>query len=311
MEVGDIKINKEGQAVEILEINKKANRMLVEFLDSYNIKEVSISSWRLGILRDGFFPSVGGVGYNGNARKSDHLIEYSVWKNIIYRCYVENSDDYRFYGKEGVTVCDKWKCFEYFLEDLPHIEGYELFEKTKTDRKLSVHLDKDFKQMDVPLNERVYSLETCMFMLADDNRKMVKRKEFLPHKTKTMVVGLNPDGEQFCIINIPMFAKEHNLRKTNIYQVISGEKKSHKGWNFKRVENHNNDVITITKDEFKRGYSKSASVKVKVKNISSEEEYIFDSILDASNYINIHKDTLARKTKDGSSIINGFIVERV
>lgn len=85
MEVGDIKINKEGQAVEILDINRKANRMLVEFLDSYNIKEVSISSWNMGTLRDGFYPSVGGVGYNGNARKSDYLREYSVWKNIIYR----------------------------------------------------------------------------------------------------------------------------------------------------------------------------------------------------------------------------------
>ena len=311
MEVGDIKINKEGQAVEILDINRKANRVLVEFLDSYNIKKTSISSWNMGTLRDNFYPSVGGVGYNGNARKSDHPRIYGIWKNMIYRCYVEDRDDYKFYGKEGVTVCDKWKCFEYFLEDFPHIEGYELFEKTKSDDSLRVQLDKDLKQMDKPLNERVYSLETCVFMLAEDNRKMVERKEFLPHNTKTMAVGLNPEGEQFCIINIPMFAKEHNLRKTGIYQVISGEKKSHKGWNFKRVENHGNDVITITKDEFKRNSSKSASIKIKAKNVSSEQEYIFDSILDASNYINIHKDTLARKTKDGSSIINGFIVERI
>lgn len=300
MEVGDIKINKEGQAVEILEINKKANRMLVEFLDSYNIKEVSISSWHMGVLRDPFFPSIGGVGYNGNARKSDHLREYSAWKNIIYRCYVEDSDDYRFYGKEGVTVCDKWKCFEYFLEDLPHIEGYELFEKTKSNKKLRVQLDKDIKQMDKPLSERVYSLETCVFMLADDNRKMVKRKEFQPHNTTSKVIGVNPDGEEFCIINIPMFSKEHNINKKSIYSAITHGELMHKGWKFSRIDGSKNKII---KDKDRD--------RVKIKNIETNKEYRFKSLSDTAKFIGCSRTYLGKKSKDGSCIMNGFLVERI
>lgn len=300
MEVGDIKINKEGQEVEILDINRKANRVLVEFLDSYNIKETSISSWNMGILRDVFFPSVGGVGYSGNARKSDYLREYSAWKNIIYRCYVEDSDDYRFYGKEGVTVCDKWKCFEYFLEDLPHIEGYELFEKTKSDKKLKVQLDKDLKQMDKPLSERVYSLETCVFMLADDNRKMAERKEFQPHNTKTKAIGVSPDGEEFCIINIPMFAKEYNISKKSIYCAITYGESAYKGWKFSRIDGSKNKIV---KDKNRD--------RVKIKNIETNKEYRFKTLSDTAKFIGCSRTYLGKKSKDGSCIMNGFIVERI
>lgn len=300
MEVGDIKINKEGQAVEILDINRKANRVLVEFLDSYNIKETSISSWQMGVLRDVFFPSVGGVGYSGNARKSDYLREYSAWKNMIYRCYVEDSDDYRFYGKEGVTVCDKWKCFEYFLEDLPHIEGYELFEKTKSNKKLRVQLDKDLKQMDKPLSDRVYSLETCVFMLADDNRKMTKRKEFQPHRATSRAIGVSPDGEEFCIINIPMFAKEHNINKKSIYSAITHGELMHKGWKFSRIDGSKNKIV---KDKNRD--------RVKIKNIETNKEYRFKSLSDTAKFIGCSRTYLGKKSKDGSCIMNGFIVERI
>lgn len=40
--------------------------------------------------------------------KSDTRI-YSIWCNMIYRCYSEKDNSYIRYGGRGITVCDEWK----------------------------------------------------------------------------------------------------------------------------------------------------------------------------------------------------------
>ena len=45
--------------------------------------------------------------------------EYTVWQNMINRCYNPKVKEYRFYGARGITVCRKWReSFSEFLADV-------------------------------------------------------------------------------------------------------------------------------------------------------------------------------------------------
>ena len=43
---------------------------------------------------------------------------YSVWVNIIHRCCNENSKDFHRYGGRGITVCERWRDYKSFVEDV-------------------------------------------------------------------------------------------------------------------------------------------------------------------------------------------------
>ena len=86
--------------------------------------------------------------------------EYSLYTGMVHRCLNENFSSYNNYGGNNVTLCDRWRCYEYFLEDLPHIDGYELWNSNPD----LYQLDKDTKQPGFA--NKVYSLETCMFITA-------------------------------------------------------------------------------------------------------------------------------------------------
>lgn len=50
---------------------------------------------------------------------TDYPREYSIWRSMKSRCYVESSSNYRFYGARGVTVCDRWlNDFRAFVADM-------------------------------------------------------------------------------------------------------------------------------------------------------------------------------------------------
>lgn len=54
---------------------------------------------------------------------------YHVWQGMCARCNNKNSKAYKNYGGRGISVCDRWKKFENFKEDmyesyLKHVNGY-------------------------------------------------------------------------------------------------------------------------------------------------------------------------------------------
>jgi len=49
--------------------------------------------------------------------KSRTLI-YALWNGMIGRCLNEKHESFRNYGGRGITVCDRWKKFENFYEDM-------------------------------------------------------------------------------------------------------------------------------------------------------------------------------------------------
>ncbi len=44
--------------------------------------------------------------------------EYATWEGIKQRCLNPKSQVYEYYGGRGITICDRWKNFEYFLADV-------------------------------------------------------------------------------------------------------------------------------------------------------------------------------------------------
>lgn len=122
-----------------------------------------------GGIRDPYYPSVYGVGYVGNAKASingKHKPLYKIWSNMIRRCYSKEFKDYNIYGGAGVTVCDRWLCFEFFEIDAQLLPGYQ---EMINNPSIQYHLDKDTLQAGVPSNQKVYSPTTCMWIPVIEN----------------------------------------------------------------------------------------------------------------------------------------------
>lgn len=47
-----------------------------------------------------------------------HTRTYGIWSGMKTRCLNPNSKDYAAYGARGVAVCERWKSFGHFLDDM-------------------------------------------------------------------------------------------------------------------------------------------------------------------------------------------------
>lgn len=52
-------------------------------------------------------------------KSKPHPPLYATWSAMITRCHNPNHQSYQFYGRRGITVCDRWRAsFAAFLEDM-------------------------------------------------------------------------------------------------------------------------------------------------------------------------------------------------
>ena len=65
-----------------------------------------------------------GPTYIGMVNINNHPAEYKIWTDIRDRCYNCKDKLFPYIGGVGTIMCDRWRCFEYFLADFKHIEGY-------------------------------------------------------------------------------------------------------------------------------------------------------------------------------------------
>lgn len=55
---------------------------------------------------------------HGHAPRNKFSPEYQSWSCMIQRCTNPKRDYYQHYGGRGITVCERWKTFTHFLEDM-------------------------------------------------------------------------------------------------------------------------------------------------------------------------------------------------
>jgi hypothetical protein len=43
---------------------------------------------------------------------------YGIWIGMRARCLCQTNKDYKYYGGRGITVCERWKSFVCFMQDM-------------------------------------------------------------------------------------------------------------------------------------------------------------------------------------------------
>jgi len=75
-------------------------------------------SIRGSTLRNGRSQSCGCICKTTNGAASKRTSTYMSWSSMMSRCKNTNSHAYPSYGGRGITVCQRWASFNYFLEDM-------------------------------------------------------------------------------------------------------------------------------------------------------------------------------------------------
>ena len=206
--------------IEILGEGSKYGYVKVKFVNTGHIDEFRKDAIKKGEIRDKYAATLCGVGIIGNTKtRGANKKYYVIWRNMILRCYGDINKAYQ--GK--VVVCDRWKTFEYFYNDVSKIAGWDkrLFDLGELD------LDKDILQRFK--DKKVYSLETCRWVPKKLNRCIQdgQQREF---------VAISPDGNTYIGSNITKFAREHSLERRQISAVLHNRYKTTLGWKFKYID---------------------------------------------------------------------------
>ena len=105
--------------------------------------------------------SVAGTGFLGNPKRTDERL-YTLWYNMIRRCYDKNHPNYHLYGGSGITVSPIWHSYERFQETVASVPFFHLWYRNDT----RVDLDKDY------FGSKTYSPSTTIFMETRINQRI-------------------------------------------------------------------------------------------------------------------------------------------
>lgn len=153
-----------GEETEIIEYVNNSN-ITIKFLKTDELIRCQYDSFKKGLIKSHFTPTVYGVGIVGlkKARYSsgEHIRAYDIWKNMLRRCYDKKYQE-KFPTYIGCIVCEEWlhyKNFKKWYDDNYYeIEGQKMC------------LDKDI----LIKGNKVYSPETCIFVPQNINSLFLK-----------------------------------------------------------------------------------------------------------------------------------------
>lgn len=143
------------------EKGKKNKKYIVQFKNSGGIVAAQMSNIKNHEVKDPMHKNIFGVGYMGNDIKTLKYNEvlYTLWRNMIVRCYNSNDPSFKKYGARGVLVSEEWKCFSNFVKTISNVPYYEKWLKNPS----GYHLDKDY------FGTKIYSQNTCIFLPKEEN----------------------------------------------------------------------------------------------------------------------------------------------
>lgn len=230
-----------GTPYKIIEYRKSTD-VTVKFMDEYGYtKNTSYGECEKNYVTNPYDRTIYGIGYQGVTSvgivpgSKLYPREYRLWHSMMTRCYSPKYHEKEPTYKE-CNVCDRWLCFANFLEDLPLIEGYQLWNDNPGS---GVSLDKDMKIK----NNKIYSIETCIFISRNDNitesNQRNKSKAILMINLETKEeIRLNKIKDAFIYLECGKKGYNH------IRECLNGDKESYMGYAFKTVDDITDVAIT-------------------------------------------------------------------
>lgn len=197
--------------IEVISVRSYTN-ITIKFLETGFERAVDFRLIKSGLIRDYYKPSVCGVGYLGHGRhragrNGSHTKAYSVWHDMINRCYSERQQ-IKQPSYIGCSVCEDWHNFQNFAD---------WYEENSID---GFHLDKDI----MVNGNRVYSPEFCQFVSPSDNAKKANEKTLVHYDL------IDPDGNVHSGFNCRELCQKYGLLTSCISDLLKGKRKTHKGW---------------------------------------------------------------------------------
>lgn len=171
-------------------------------------------------LPDGVEANIIGIGYCDITIPTEGLVRqlYQAWRTMLCRCYDPKHDAYKYYGMVGVSVCDRWGVFSWFMEDVKLIGGWE----AKLSNWNEFQLDKDTIG-----NGYLYSSKTCVWLSRHDNMKgKYQYRHYVQHDNGDIAIIENP-------VN---FYRTRELNQGNFCAMLRGEREKAQGWRLLRTE---------------------------------------------------------------------------
>ena len=196
----------------------------VYFERTDNILEFLYGNALKGEIKNPYDRTIYGIACIGVPKRQFDDRMYNTWYNMLTRCYNPKYERYACYGGSGVVVCERWKIFEYFLEDAYQLpNGEHAFED-------GWELDKDILQPNFIV--KIYSPDTCMWVPRYVNKaitvetkrktKQVKNKYYGVKQNKSntysvRVIDNNRVTKYYGTYNDPIAAANvYNLEAMNI-----------------------------------------------------------------------------------------------
>ena len=177
------------------------------FLNNGNKIYTSLSNLRHHNVKNPYLPSVCGIGKLGDLPYGLNLSEglegaiYQTWLDILKRCTGRNSGKGYRYNEYGISVSEPWTWYSVFREDVKSLPGY-IF---KVNDISNYQLDKDYlcRKYNIPLNRRIYSKETCIWVSRTDNC-MIDGAE---NKATKLYGVRRKDNGYYCVIEDRAYGK--------------------------------------------------------------------------------------------------------
>jgi len=177
-----------------------------------------------GEVKNPYYPNIKDVACTGDYNIKFKFLK-SRWMKMLDRCYSPKNKNYRTYGNVGIKVCDRWLCFENYIEDVINLEGFDL----ELVKKSKLQLDKDKKHTH---GVKQYAPENCMWISQSENSKEMQRRT----KQKLFKATRINDGYIEVSYNQIEFGKKWNIPTGNISSCLHDKRPYTKGWKFEFID---------------------------------------------------------------------------
>lgn len=141
--------------------------------------------------------------------------EYHAWEAMIQRCENPKHPNYKHYGGRGINVCMEWHDFRNFFADVG-----------KRPRGLTL------ERRD---NNGHYTSKNCMWATWEEQLNNQRAASCGPNQQHWFRAWHKNTMAQFISKNQSEFARKWGLSIGDLSLCLHGKRKTHKGWNFRRI----------------------------------------------------------------------------